>query len=206
MLTLRTARKGKRTARAPKPLTTEQKHKIVVVADTCDECIAKLKFHHSNRTTKGRQEFVDLLVDVLTFAASKHPEDTRKSLNALPYKGKIQLKDTSKNELARFARKAYADTRFMSRRKSEKEIVVHVLGTFLTVRSLTHITNVFFVDPILKPHFNTGENDLTKKISKVVVNSAYSIINALGYYIIYFLSRSQFQKNASRLHEILDKH
>lgn len=206
--------KQKHTARAPKTLTKEQQKQVTALTDSCDECIAKLKFYHMNRTAKGKQEFVDLMVDVLMFTARKHPEDTLKSLNALSYKGKIQLKDTSKDELARFARAAYADTRFMSRRKSEGMIAMSIIGAFFVGRGMPQIlATIDLVTTNLLPNFSTvvdsSQIDRYKKElikNKLITSFINAIVSSLGMGATYIISRPAFQKNVSRLDAIIRKH
>lgn len=197
-------RKG--TARLhPQEVTPEKQKQVAAVADSCDECIAKLKFYHMNRTPKGKQEFVDLLVDVLAFTAKKHPEHTHKSLNALSYKGKIKLKDTSKDELARFARAAYADTQFMSRRKSKGMIAMSLIVAFFVSKNLIDVSGREFMgSAYVLPRIRKWTN--ARKSEDVAWAVYLNLLNALGVGATYVLSRSAFRQNASRLDAIIRKH
>lgn len=152
-----------------------------------------------NRTPKGKQEFVDLLVDVLAFTAKKHPEHTRKSLNALSYKGKIQLKDTSKDELARFARAAYADTQFMSRSKSTGIIVMSLIASFFVSDTVLALPT-YYVTKALR------QNRIARDVFIILRHALNILRHALNMGATYFLSRSAFRQNASRLDAIIRKH
>ena len=233
--TRRTALKTKRTATPPK-VPTRRANKATALSDSresCEECIAKLKFYHANRTPKGKQEFIDLLVDVLTFTASKHPDVTRRSLNKLSYKGKIRLKDTSKDELERFARAAYADTRFMSRHNHEGKIMMYVLlfaavfcshsAVAISVelvdgqQKLTDAIRAHYDGWIFNESRKRTDSVSIKQIRDIAINRgrfAIKVSNRLitalgctsGTIASHLLGRSAFQKNASQLYAIIRIH
>lgn len=198
--------KTKKTARAKKPLTEQQKRQAASVGKCCDECIAKLKAHHANRTAEGEAKFVAMMVDVLSFAASKQATSVRRSLNGLSYKGKVRLKDTSEAELTRFAKAAYADRQFMDHYKSTGKIVMHLVIAVILGGVVANI--------VLKPLYNAI---LTKK--EVEKNGKYILehqdkdgYGAAAMFALlfagfgYLFGGTAFRKNIIRLRTIIKKH
>lgn len=200
----------KETIRAKKKTLTEhQKHQAASVGKCCEECIAKLNAHHANRTAKGEAKFVAMMVDVLSFAASKQATSVRRSLNGLSYKGKVRLKDTSKAELTRFARAAYADKKFMDHYKSKWKIVMHLIYAVILGGLVANI--------VLQPLYDVYDATLTKKQIKkdgvyetiykdkpgYVADAMFAILFAgFGY----LFGGTAFRKNLTRLHMIIKKH
>lgn len=205
--TKETIRAKKTQSAQKKTLTEHQKHQAASVGKCCEECIAKLNAHHANRTAEGEAKFVAMMVDVLSFAASKQATSVRRSLNGLSYKGKVRLKDTSKAELTRFARAAYADKKFMDHYKSKVKIVMHLIYAVILGGVVASI--------VLKPLYGVYDATLKKKV--IEKNGKYETAVETGYvaeamFAIlfagfgYLFGGTAFRKNLTRLHMIIKKH
>ena len=150
-----------------------------------------------------------MMVDVLSFAASKQATSVRRSLNGLSYKGKVRLKDTSKAELTRFARAAYADKKFMDHYKSKGKIVMHliyavILGGVVASIVLQPLYDVY--DATLKKEEiqKDGVYEMIYKDKPGYVADAMFAILFAGFG--YLFGGTAFRKNLTRLHTIIKKH
>ena len=200
--------KTKKTARAKKPVTEQQKRQAASVGKCCDECIAKLREHHANRTAEGEAKFVAMMVDVLSFAASKQATSVRRSLNSLSYKGKVRLKDTSEAELTRFAQAAYADRQFMDHYKSTGKIVMHLVIAVILGGVVATIVSKVLYDAILTKKEVTNEAN-----EKFVLEhqdkdgyGAEAMFALLFAGFGYLFGGTAFRKNIARLRTIIKKH
>ena len=191
--------KTKQTARAKKSLTEQQKRQAVSVGKCCDECIAKLKAHHANRTAEGEAKFVAMLVEVLSFAASKQATSVRRSLNGLSYKGKVRLKDTSEAELTRFAKAAYADRQFMDHYKSTGKIVMHLVIAVI-LGGVVATLPVYTLYGMMSAIIDLDQDSFT---AKALSTATFALLFAgFGY----LFGGTAFRKNITRLRTIIKKH
>ena len=192
--------KTKQTARAKKSLTEKrQKSHAKSVGKCCNECIAKLKAHHANRTAEGEAKFVAMLVDVLSFAASKQATSVRRSLNSLSYKGKVRLKDTSEAELTRFAQAAYADSKFMDHYKSTGKIVMHLLIAVI-LGGVVACKTAYMPYDVLSQYLELKQDDSKAKVLSSII---FALLSAgFGY----LFGGTAFRKNITRLRTIIKKY
>ena len=188
--------KTKQTARAKKSLTEQQKRQAASVGKCCDECIAKLKAHHANRTAEGEAKFVAMLVEILSFAASKQATSVRRSLNGLSYKGKVRLKDTSEAELTRFAKAAYADRQFMKD--------THIGGALIIVITVS----ILFSATAASVFIELGNLFLNERAYwKLLKKPGMLAMTALGMYAgVRFAAATMILKNVATLQTIVHKH